>query len=351
MTAQDHVPDFFNPDHAGDWHHRPNVPALRAEAERWRRHRNIAPATAESRLVELLLVDCQKDFCLPEGALFVGGRSGRGAVEDTTRIAEFIYRNVAELTRITTTFDSHFTLQIFFDSFWVGPDGERPAPFSTVTAAEVRDGRWQVDPAAAQFAYAGSGENAFEWARRQALHYVETLESTGKYALVIWPYHCLVGGDGHALVGAIQEARLFHSTVRQIQSIVELKGSHPWTEHYSVFAAEVTTRWDGGALVSTESPLLQRLARNDMIIVAGQAASHCVMWSVDDLLAVLSKADPSLVRRVYILTDCMSSVVARAPDGTVVADFTPETEAAHARWSGLGACLVRSTTPMSEWPS
>ncbi len=53
--------------------------------------------------VHLLLIDVQKDFCFPEGSLYVAGRSGRGAIDDSRRIAEFVYRNLGAITDITTT--------------------------------------------------------------------------------------------------------------------------------------------------------------------------------------------------------------------------------------------------------
>ena len=63
--------------------------------------------------VHLLLIDVQKDFCFPEGTLYVAGRSGRGAVDDSRRIAELVYRNLDVFTDITTTLDTHLAYQIF----------------------------------------------------------------------------------------------------------------------------------------------------------------------------------------------------------------------------------------------
>lgn len=350
MRAIEEIPSFYNPEHAAAWTYRPDVPRVRAEAEAWRDRHRLRPAADDEVKVELLAIDCQKDFCVPEGSLFVAGRSGRGAIDDTRRISEFIYRNLANLTRITATLDSHYALQIFFDSFWLDANGQRPAPFSQISAEDIRAGRFQLDPAAAQFALGGGTVPADLWSRRQALYYADQLERSGKYKLTVWPYHCLVGDVGHTLTGLIQEARLFHSTARAVHSPVEIKGSNPWTEHYSVFGAEVRACWDGLPLDRKNTDLIGRLILNDAVVFVGQAASHCFMWSVDDLLTEVNRLDPKLVSKVYLVRDCTSPVVVFGADGTPVVDFTDATEAAFARWAAAGVHVVDSSTDLHDWP-
>ena len=68
-----------------------------------RRQHALRPAASDERRVHLLLIDVQKDFCFPEGSLYVAGRSGTGAVDDARRIAEFVYRNLGALTDVTTS--------------------------------------------------------------------------------------------------------------------------------------------------------------------------------------------------------------------------------------------------------
>ena len=62
----------------------------------------------------------------------------------------------------------------------------------------------------------------------------------GKYKLTIWPYHAMLGGIGHALVPAVEEAIFFHSVARRSQPDFQQKGHSPLTEHYSVLGPEVT---------------------------------------------------------------------------------------------------------------
>ena len=72
--------------------------------------------------------------------------------------------------------------------------------------------------------------------------YVETLAAGGKYDLTIWPFHALLGGIGHALVSAVEEAVFFHAIARHSQTRFELKGRNPLTEHYSALGPEVVAR-------------------------------------------------------------------------------------------------------------
>ena len=45
--------------------------------------------------------------------------------------------------------------------------------------------------------------------------YVEALAAGGKYDLTIWPFHAMLGGIGHALVSAVEEALFFHAIARR----------------------------------------------------------------------------------------------------------------------------------------
>jgi nicotinamidase-related amidase len=330
------LPPHFDPVHAADWGHRPDVAALHAAALTWRSSHAIPPAATDARKVHLLVIDAQKDFCHPEGTLFVAGRSGRGAIDDNARLAAFIYRQLGSITAITATFDSHLPFQIFFAPFWVDGDGAPLSAFREVTADDVASGRARPAPEVA--AWLADGDAA--WLTAQCLHYCRELERAGKYRLYLWPPHCLVGGDGHALVGVVQEARLFHAFARGAQAAHVLKGEHVLTENYSALSPEVLTRHDGGILARRDEALLTRLAAADHVIVAGQAASHCVMATVDDLLA---RIDGS---RLTVLTDCTSAVVVRDPAGALVADFTGAVEGAFRRWAAAGVHLEGQALPL-----
>ena len=55
--------------------------------------------------------------------------------------------------------------------------------------------------------------------------------------------------------------------------------------------------------------LLRELAKADRLIVAGEASSHCVRSTVEDIVNHLPKLSPEwTASRVVLLTDCMSPV-------------------------------------------
>ncbi len=362
MVATDmkETPACYRADNAADFSYTPDRMTVFEEANRFRREFGIAPAAADDRRIDLLLIDVQRDFCHPEGTLYVGGRGGRGAVDDNRRIAEFIYRNLARLTHIRCTLDSHYNFQIFFPWFWVDPHGEPLAPHTLITV-DGRDAKVlvNVDPAGnvlkenvlpnpAMTPWVT--DKGYDWLVEQCRFYNHELAAGGRYTLYLWPPHCLVGSPGHTVTGVVDEARTLHSLARSTQSWAEIKGSHNLTENYSVLCPEVLTTWDGGVLAERNVGFYKTLVEADTLIVGGQAASHCVKSTVQDLLEEIRNEDPSLARKVYLLTDCMSSVVVRDQDGAILADFTEPAEQTLDEAAAAGMHLVRSTDPMESWP-
>ncbi len=335
-----------DPYRSGEWSYNPDPNQVAIAAAEWRSRHNLTPATGDEARRVLLLVDEQRDFCLREGALYVGGRSGRGAIEDTDRVVRFIYRNLGNLTEIASSLDSHTPQQIFFSSFWVDASGKQLDAYREVLASEVEAGKAVPSPALAGW----FGDGTAKWLRRQALDYCRRLETTGKYRLYLWPPHCFLGSEGHGLVGAVQEARLFFSYARGAETPILIKGTNPLTEYYSVLAPEVLVRHDGEELGRRNETLIERLLEADAIIVAGQAASHCVRHTVDDLLAEMqSRYVPA--SRLHVLADCMSAVAVPDPatPGEFLADFTPEVEASVKRWQEAGVHIGHSGDDASDW--
>jgi nicotinamidase-related amidase len=336
MTAQTQLPtpDYFDTKKVSEvW--RVPYQERAAKAKEWAEKYSIQPAASDKNQICLLIIDAQNTFCLPEFELFVGGRSGSGAVDDNLRLCEFIYRNLNAITTIAPTMDTHTAMQIFHPIFWIDEAGEHPLSAATsITLEDVQQGIWKVNPAVADSIANGN----YSALQKHALHYVQKLSEDGKYPLIIWPYHSMLGGIGHALVSAVEEAIFFHSIARNSQALFEIKGGNPLTENYSVLRPEVLDGPDGNSIAQKNASFIDKLLGFDAIIIAGQAKSHCVAWTIDDLLTEILARDRNLAKKVYLLEDCTSPVVVPG-----VVDFTEQADAAFQRFAAAGMNVVKST--------
>lgn len=333
------VPSHFKPHRVGEiW--RVEYEARAQEAKAFAEQHHVAPAAQDRYKICLLLVDVQNTFCIPGFELYVGGRSGAGAVDDNRRLCEFIYRNLSSITQIIATMDTHTAMQIFHAVFLSNTQGAHPSPFTLISQETVNVGDWNFNPEVSH----SLGFRA-EYGQRHVPHYVEQLKKSGKYELTIWPYHAMFGGIGHALVPAVEEALFFHSMARYSQPDFQVKGNHPLTENYSVLRAEVLEDAEGRPIAAKNEALIKKLISYDAIIIAGQAKSHCVVWTIEDLLKEILPQDPQLAQKVFLLEDCTSPVVVPG-----VLDYSEQADAAFMRFAEAGVHLVHSTVPIHEWP-
>jgi hypothetical protein len=83
----------------------------------------------------------------------------------------------------------------------------------------------------------------------------------------------------------------------------------------------------------------------DALLIAGQAKSHCVGWTVDDLLADCRACGPELGREGLPAGGLHLPVVV---PGAI--DYTDEADAAFQRFAEAGVHLVRSADPIAAWP-
>ncbi|MEB3220361.1 MAG: isochorismatase [Nostocales cyanobacterium 94392] len=332
MNTQHPIPPHFNPTKVGEiW----RVPYQQraTEAQAWAKQQDIKPASEDKIRVCLLLIDVQNTFCIPEFELFVGGNLGKAAVEDNLRLCEFIYHNLSEITTIIPTMDTHTAMQIFHPVFWVNSAGEHPIPSATnITPDDIDQGNWKVNPAVSY-----SLGYDYEFLEKHAYHYVKKLTDNGKYPLTVWSYHSMLGGIGHALVSAVEEAIFFHSIARNSQAQFEIKGNNPLTENYSVLSPEVLQSFDNRPIAEKNTRLIKQLLEFDQVIIAGQAKSHCVAWTIDDFLTDIKQIDINLAQKIYLLEDCTSPVVIPG-----VVDYTEQADAAFKRFADAGMKLLRS---------
>ncbi len=332
------LPAHFDSSRVGEvW--RVPYEARAREAQAWADEHALGLAAEDAFRLCLLAVDVQNTFCIPDFELFVAGRSGTGAVDDNRRLCEFVYGNLGVITQIFPSLDTHHAMQVFHAIWLVDEQGDQPAPFALVSAEDVAAGRWRVNSAVAD----ALGIDV-DYVERHLAGYTRRLADRGKYDLTIWPYHAMFGGIGHALVSAVEEAVFFHGIARYSRPEFQVKGDNPLTEHYSMLGPEVTEGPDNDRLGRRNTELIERLLTFDAVVVAGQAKSHCLAWTIDDLLEDDDARD-RLAARTYLLEDCTSSVVVPG-----VVDYTDEADAAFERYAAAGMHIVRSTDPITSWP-
>jgi nicotinamidase/pyrazinamidase len=276
---------------------------------------NLLPAAEGERQVHFLIVDMQIDFCHETGSLYVPG-----AEEDIRRIIEFIYRNAEKIGKITCSLDSHVPKQIFAPIWWVDAEGRHPEPYTVITADDVEEGRWRP-------------LEMPEWSRE----YVRELERQAKKQLLIWPYHVLIGSMGHALDPELWSAVIWHSLARKVDPELLMKGTIPETEHYSIIEPEIEPPGHSGSLKNQD--LLDRFAAADAVYIAGEAESHCVLETVEDIVAEFNE-ESGLLEKVTVLEDCTSPVV--HPD----IDFHAIAQEQFAEFAKQGLRLAKSTDPL-----
>ncbi|MBP7661551.1 MAG: cysteine hydrolase, partial [Burkholderiaceae bacterium] len=254
-------------------------------------------STASS--TRLLIIDPQNDFCDLPGLLLPGPQQGGtmaplpalpvpGADADMRRLADLIERIGAGLAGIEVSLDSHHPMDVAHPGWWRDESDQMPAPFTVIGVDDLASGRWRTrDPAVQQ----------------RSLDYVQRLKEQGRYALVIWPEHCLIGHWGHNLHAAVAKSLDRWSRAQGKTVDYLFKGSNPFTEHYSALRAEVPDPADPATLANPG--LLARLAGAERVLVAGEALSHCVASTVRDLADALG---PAWAKRLVLLSDASSPV-------------------------------------------
>ncbi len=233
---------------------------------------------------ELVVIDPQIDFCSRTGALSVPG-----AEEDTERAVRLTRGLGKSLYDIHVTLDSHHLLHVANPPFWTSPRGNHPDVFTSITVPEVEAGEWRATIPGLQ---------------KRALEYVRTLHKNGRYVLTIWPPHCLIGSEGHAVMPDLFQAlRAWEETNIAMVDYVS-KGSNLYTEHYSAVRADVVDPTDPTTQLNKR--LIDTLEEADEILVFGQARSHCLASTMTDIADGFSNSD--YVRKMVLVTDCTSDV-------------------------------------------
>lgn len=232
----------------------------------------------------LLVIDPQNDFMDVAGATL----PVQGASADMDRLAQLIDHAAGRIDAITVTLDSHHSVGIERPAFWRTAAGEPVAPFTAITADDVRQGRFVP---------------ALPEARDRALAYLDALEAGGRYSLMVWPVHCEIGTWGHNIAEPVRLAynRWERTTLRPVRKV--FKGMNAWTENYSALQAEVPDPQDPATALNRT--LIAALDQAERIVIAGEASSHCVKATTEHLADHLPSGRAG---KLVLLSDCMSPV-------------------------------------------
>ena len=233
--------------------------------------------------VQLLIIDPQVDFCDPNGSLFVPG-----STEDVDRLSVMVRRLKDRISDIHVTLDSHHPVDIAHSVWFRDAGGNHPAPFTQITASDLKDRIW---------------ETTRPGAHKRTVAYLEALEVSQRYPHVIWPNHCLIGTGGNAVMPQLNEA-LQEWTSRFGWVNYVTKGSNPWTEHFSAVKAEVPDPQDISTQINTK--FVETLEKADVVLLAGEASSHCLANTGMDIAD--NFADPRFVEKIHLLKDATSPV-------------------------------------------
>jgi nicotinamidase-related amidase len=243
--------------------------------------------------IHLLIIDPQLDFI--SGSLPV-----KGADKDMERLAAMINRIGTKIKNIHVTLDTHRPFDIAHPLYWIDANGRHPAPFTIIKVEDIENN--SIQPSIPDL-------------YRRSLNYVKDLKANNRYDLCIWPEHVLLGTEGHNVYPLLMESLLNWEQTVALKNALSgdsamidfvMKGMNPYTEHYSAIEAEVQDSNDVGTLPNIK--LINSLNEADVVVVAGEAGSHCVRSTVNSLLQYMRFTNQGNHSKIVILEDAMSPV-------------------------------------------
>jgi len=237
----------------------------------------------------LLLIDMQNDFCgSGQNGCHAGSLYVPGADQDAERLAKFINKNGKQINSMHATLDSHRSVQVFHPIFWCDSKGTHPDPFTIISVEDVENGTWvTTNPA---------------W-RQRGVEYVRALAARGRFPLCIWPYHTLISSVGHALVPSVSDALIKWEQGYFAMVDYCVKGDYYLSEHYGALEAEVPSPEEPSTQLNTG--LVGILQEADVLLIAGEALSHCVKNTVEQVATAFGDEN---IKKIVLLTDCSSNV-------------------------------------------
>lgn len=203
----------------------------------------------------LIIVDPQNDFCDPEGSLYVPG-----AEKDCDIIAKMIQS--IDFTDIFVTLDMHHEYSIYHNIFW----NEYEEQYMIVNK-----------------------DNYLTKYTPRNIHDIERIKNMfvcQHKPIDVWPVHCVIGEWGSSINPVIANA-LSNYTVKTTNRIKYcFKGLDPYEEEYSAFSIPSKSGGKGIFFYWVDSYL-----HHSEIYICGEAASHCVKQTLQDIMYILRTYD------------------------------------------------------------
>lgn len=212
----------------------------------------------------LVLVDCQYDFCNPQGSLYV-----QGATDDMNRLSNLILKKAHSFSKIFVGLDYHPIGHCSFHSSWKDKQGATPAPYSHISTFDYRHVVYK--PIVGSVTDEAFVDNEFD----------------------IWPEHCVAHSIGATLDKTISEALSYYLLRSEKSGFVEYytKGESVMNEEYGNIEL--------ARAVSSQS-------HSDMAIyVAGEALDFCVYNTLKQIRQYTNLP-------LFLLEDCTSCVIAES---------------------------------------
>ncbi len=331
------IPNFFDSSKCGTMF-RPDTATAAAEGRQYAADHNIPASKKGGNEPNIILsvIDMQADFINPQSSNLPGNLAVPGAVDDVKRLCNFIFDNVERITHIVASLDTHYLFQPFHQFNWMAgsnpadgyKEGDNPKPFTLITQEDIANSAWLPT--------------------RMPLHMrdmVRRLELGSKKQLCIWPVHCELGTPGHALDPCLMEAIHFHAGARSNQYGLTIKGGSYFSEHYGILQAEVP--FDDDQDTQLNMTIVNKWMEADAIYFAGEAKSHCVLETLNQVAEVFQQKSPQMLERLHVLQDCTSSVADLVDEnGTVLVPFDDIANDRFKELAKMGFKFVNSTEPI-----
>ena len=244
----------------------------------------------KGKKVCLIIIDPQIDFT--NGSLAVPG-----ADDDMARVANMVRRYGGDIDDIQITLDSHYKLHIAHAMSWVDRNGNHPVPIFLHKGSKV--------PTFLTLQMALDGEyRAFNPGfQDRYVKYLTQLEANGRYQLMIWPEHCIIGSPGQNIHPDLLFAISGWESQYYGMALRTTKGSNPFTEHYSALIADVEDPEDEGTRLNTD--FIDVTKEYDIILGTGEALSHCYANTFRD---IFHEFGADQVSKFVLLEDATSNV-------------------------------------------